>query len=126
MASERCQSGDDVQRVTALGVAGGQLLVQGVHALFGQHAGSILVGQAMPPTLSETVVNNFYGEQSRAPASTDVAHAAAASGDAAAQDTRDDRTVADGDWSQEVSDQDVDVTDTASDDSFDGDDTDLT
>ena len=111
---------------TALGVAGGQLLFQGVHALFGQHAGSILAGQSMPPTLSETVVNNFYGDQSRSPASTDVAHAAASSGDAAAQDTRDDRTVAEGDWGQEVSDQDVDVADTASDDSFDGDDTDLT
>ena len=111
---------------TALGVAGGQLLFQGVQSMFGQHAGSILAGQSMPPTLSETVVNNFYGEQSRAPASTDVAHAAAASGDAAAQDTRDDRTVADGDWGQDVSDQDVDVADTASDDSVDGDDTDLT
>jgi hypothetical protein len=111
---------------TALGVAGGQLLFQGVHALFGQHAGSILAGQSMQPTLSETVVNNFYGIQSSAPASTDVAHAEASSGDATAQDTRDDRTVAEGDWGQEVSDQDVDVADTASDDSFDGDDTELT
>jgi hypothetical protein len=111
---------------TALGVAGGQLLFQGVHALFAQHAGSILAGQSMQPTLSETVVNNFYGDQSSSPASTDVAHAEASSGNAAAQDTRDDRTVADGDWGQDVSDQDVDVADTASDDSVDGDDTDLT
>jgi len=111
---------------TALGVVGGQLLFQGVHAMFGQHAGSILAGQSIQPTLSETVVNNFYGEQSRSPAATDVANAAASSGDAAAQDTRDDRTVTDGDWGQEVSDQDVDVADPASDDSFDGDDPDLT
>jgi len=111
---------------TALGVTGGQLLFQGIQSMFGQHAGSILAGQSMPPTLSETVVNNFYGEQSSSPASTDFANAEASSGDAAAHDTRDDLTVADGDWGQEVSDQDVDVADTASDDSFDGDDTDLT
>ena len=111
---------------TALGVAGGQLLVQGVHGLFGQHAESILAGQALPPTLSETVVNNLYGAQSRAPASADVARAEALSGDAAAQDTRDALPVAEGAWGQEVRDQDVDVADTASDDSVDEDDTDLT
>src|SRR5690349_21756406 len=48
---------------TALGVVGGQLLFQGIQSMFGQHAGSILSGQSMQPPLSETVVNNFYGDQ---------------------------------------------------------------
>ena len=111
---------------TALGVTGGQLLFQGIQSMFGQHAGSILSGQSMQPALSETVVNNFYGDQASSPASTDFANAEASSGDSAAQDTRDDRTVAHDDWGQDVSDQDLDVADTSFDDSFDGDDTDLT
>jgi hypothetical protein len=110
---------------TALGVAGGQLLFQGIQSMFGQHAGSILAGQSMQPTLSETVVNNFYGDQASSPASTDFANAEASPDDSAAQDTRDDLTVADDDSGQDVSEQDFDVADTASDDSFDGDDTDL-
>ena len=111
---------------TALGVVGGQLLFQGIQSMFGQHAGSILAGQSMQPALSETVVNNFYGDQASSPASTDFANAEASSGDSAAQDTRDDLTVAHDDWGQDVSDQDLDVADTSFDDSFDGDDTDLT
>ena len=111
---------------TAVGVAGGQLLFQGIESMFGQHAGSILSGQTMQPTLSETVVNNFYGDQTSSPASTDFANAEASSGDSAAQDTRDDLTVADDDLDWDVSDQDLDVADTAFDDSFDGSDTDLT
>ena len=111
---------------TALGVVGGQLLFQGIQSMFGQHAGSILSGQSMQPALSETVVNNFYGDQASSPASTDFANAEASSGDSAAQDTRDDPTVADDDSGQDVSDQDFDVDDTASDNGFDGSDTDLT
>ena len=111
---------------TALGVTGGQLLFQGIQSMFGQHAGSILSGQSMQPALSETVVNNFYGDQASSPASTDFANAEASSGDSAVQDTRDDRTVAHDDWGQDVSDQDLDVADTSFDDSFDGDDSDLT
>jgi len=111
---------------TALGVVGGQLLFQGIQSMFGQHAGSILSGQSMQPTLSETVVNNFYGDQASSPASTDFANAEASSGDSAAQDTRDDLAVAHDNWGQDVSDQDLDVADTSFDDSFDGDDTDLT
>jgi len=111
---------------TALGVVGGQLLFQGIQSMFGQHAGSILSGQSMQPALSETVVNNFYGDQASSPASTDFANAEASSGDSAAQDTRDDLTVAHDDWGQDVSDQDLAVADTSFDDSFDGDDTDLT
>jgi uncharacterized protein len=111
---------------TALGVTGGQLLFQGIQSMFGQHAGSILAGQSMQPALSETVVNNFYGDQAISPASTDFANAEASSGDSAAQDTCDDLTVADDDLGWDVSDQDFDVADTASDDSFDGSDPDLT
>src|SRR3989440_9840967 len=111
---------------TALGVAGGQLLFGGIESMFGQHAGSILSGQSMQPALSETVVENVYGDQASPPASTDFANAEASSGDSAAQDTRDDLTVAHDDWGQDVSDQDLDVADTSFDDSFNGDDTDLT
>jgi hypothetical protein len=42
---------------------GGQLLFQGIQSMFGQHAGSILSGHSMRPPRSETVVNNFYGDQ---------------------------------------------------------------
>jgi uncharacterized protein len=111
---------------TALGVAGGQLLFQGIESMFGQHAGSILSGQSMQPTLSETVVNNYYGDQASSPTSTDFANAEASSGDSDAQDTRDDLTAADDDSDRDVSEQDFDDADTASDDSFDGDETDLT
>jgi hypothetical protein len=111
---------------TALGVAGGQMLFQGIQSMFGEHAASVLSGQSMQPTLSETVVNNFYGDQASSPASTDFANAEASSDDSAAQDMRDDLTAADDDSGRDVSDQDFDVDDTASDDSFDGDDTDLT
>jgi uncharacterized protein len=48
---------------TALGVVGGQMLFQGIESMFGQHAGSILSGQSIQPALSETVVNNLYGDQ---------------------------------------------------------------
>jgi len=111
---------------TALGVTGGQLLFQGIESIFGQHAGSILSGQSLQPALSETVVNNFYGDPANSPASTDVADVEASSDDSAAQDTRDDLTGADDDSDQDGSAQDFDVDDTASDDSFDGNDTDLT
>jgi hypothetical protein len=47
---------------TALGVAGGQLLFQGVESMFGQHAGSMLAGQPLQPSLTENVVNNFYSD----------------------------------------------------------------
>jgi len=111
---------------TALGVAGGQLLFQGIQSMFGQHAGSLLSGQSMQPALSETVVNNIYGDQASSPALTDFANAEASPEDSTAQDTRDDQTIADDDSGQDVNDQDFDVDDTDSDDSFDGSDTDLT
>jgi hypothetical protein len=71
---------------TALGVVGGQMLFQGIESMFGQHAGSILSGQSIQPALSETVVNNFYGDQ---PSSAEP------SSDADAQDAEEDPSVAD-------------------------------
>jgi hypothetical protein len=101
---------------TAVGVVGGQLLFQGIQSMFGQHAGNILSGHSMKPPLSETVVNNFYGDQ---PSSED---AQAAADDSDAHDTSDDPTPVDDDSDDDVSDQDLE----AEDDSFDGGDTDLT
>jgi hypothetical protein len=46
---------------TAAGIAGGALLFEGIQSLFGQHAGGILSNASMQPGLSETVVNNYYG-----------------------------------------------------------------
>jgi len=78
------------------------MLFQGIESMFGQHAGSILSGQSIQPALSETVVNNFYGDQ---PSSAEP------SSDADAQDAEEDPSVADDDLEQ--------------DDSFDDGDTDL-
>jgi len=49
---------------TAAGVAGGALLFQGISSLFGHSYASGLggMGGGMPGGLSETVVNNYYGE----------------------------------------------------------------
>ena len=87
---------------TALGVVGGQMLFQGIESMFGQHAGGLLSGQSIQPALSETVVNNFYGDQ---PGSAEP------SSDADAPDAEDDPSVGDDDLEQ--------------DDSFDDGDTDL-
>lgn len=46
---------------TAAGIAGGALLFEGIQSMFGQHAGGILSNASMQPGLSETVVNNYYG-----------------------------------------------------------------
>ncbi|HUC69201.1 MAG TPA: DUF2076 domain-containing protein [Stellaceae bacterium] len=48
---------------TAAGVAGGALLFQGIESLFGPHyGGGFLGGTPMQPGLSETVINNYYGD----------------------------------------------------------------
>jgi len=88
---------------TALGVVGGQMLFQGIESMFGQHTGSLLSGQSIQPALSETVVNNFYGDQ---PSSAEPS-----SDDSDGQDAEEDPSVADDDLEQ--------------DDSFDDGDTDL-
>jgi len=49
--------------MTAAGVAGGALLFQGIQSLFGPHYGNVLAGMPMQPGLSETVTNNYYGDQ---------------------------------------------------------------
>jgi hypothetical protein len=47
---------------TALGVVGGELLFQGVHSMFGGHFGMGGFGMPIQPSLSETVINNYYDE----------------------------------------------------------------
>jgi uncharacterized protein len=48
---------------TAAGIAGGALLFQGIESLFGPHyGGGFLGGTPMQPGLSETVINNYYGD----------------------------------------------------------------
>ena len=49
--------------MTAAGVAGGALLFQGIQSLFGPHYGNVLAGMPMQPGISETVINNYYGDQ---------------------------------------------------------------
>jgi len=85
---------------TALGVVGGQMLFQGIESMFGQHAGSILSGQSIQPALSETVVNNFYGDQpgSGEPSSDDdEAHDAEEDPGVAADDLEQDDSFDDSD-----------------------------
>ena len=49
---------------TAAGIAGGALLFQGIESLFGPHYGAGFLGAtAGQPGLSETVINNYYGDQ---------------------------------------------------------------
>jgi hypothetical protein len=46
---------------TAVGVAGGALLVEGVRSMFGRETGGILGGIGQTPSISETVIENKYG-----------------------------------------------------------------
>ena len=56
---------------TAAGIAGGALLFNGISSLFGPHYGNLFGGMTPQPGLSETVVNNYYGDQGQqAPADT--------------------------------------------------------
>jgi uncharacterized protein len=57
--------------MTAAGIAGGALLFEGIQSMFGPHlGGGFLAGASAQPGISETVVNNYYGDQS---ASADTA-----------------------------------------------------
>jgi uncharacterized protein len=57
---------------TAAGIAGGALLFEGISSLFGPHYGSgFLGGMPMQPGLSETVINNYYGDPGTAGAADD-------------------------------------------------------
>jgi len=53
---------------TAAGVAGGALLFEGIRSMFGHHdAESILGGVAPQPAITETVINNYYGDDPDGP-----------------------------------------------------------
>ena len=55
---------------TAAGIAGGALLFQGIQSLFGaSHMGGIMGGMPMQPGISETVINNNYGDEPRSASS---------------------------------------------------------
>jgi hypothetical protein len=58
--------------MTAAGVAGGALLFEGIQSMFG-HGSNVLGGMAMQPGLSETITNNYYGDQSGAGADSQQA-----------------------------------------------------
>ena len=60
---------------TALGVVGGQFLFQGIQSMFGSHAGGMLADQPLQPSLTENVVNNFYGDANRDAAGQNAAQA---------------------------------------------------
>jgi uncharacterized protein len=94
---------------TALGVAGGQLLFQGIESLFGHPAGAVFAGQPQPPAISETVTNNYYGGDGRSAAD-------GASGDS---------TLDNDDASHDANDTGLDDSDTAWNNGFGSDDTDL-
>jgi len=50
---------------TAAGIAGGALLFQGISSLFAPHYGNLFGGMMPQPGLGETVVNNYYGDQTQ-------------------------------------------------------------
>jgi uncharacterized protein len=79
---------------TAAGIAGGALLFSGISSLFGPHYGNLFGGMTPQPGLGETVVNNYYGDQSpQAPADSgtdDQGLAQADDQDAGGQDFSDD------------------------------------
>jgi hypothetical protein len=57
---------------TAAGIAGGALLFEGIQSMFGHHAGGILGNAAAQPGLSETVVNNYYGNDAASGGTPDL------------------------------------------------------
>ena len=48
---------------TAAGVAGGALLFEGIQSMLGHHADGILGGIPQQPAITETVINNYYGDE---------------------------------------------------------------
>ncbi|HUK57732.1 MAG TPA: DUF2076 domain-containing protein [Stellaceae bacterium] len=52
---------------TAAGIAGGALLFNGISSLFGPHYGNLFGGMTPQPGIGETVINNYYGDQSGDP-----------------------------------------------------------
>jgi uncharacterized protein len=89
---------------TAAGIAGGALLFQGIESLLGPHwGGGAVAGTTAQPGLSETVVNNYYGDQSATSSATEA--------DAGSDQDQD-----------YASDQDLSNVDVAADEDFGGDD----
>jgi len=82
---------------TAAGIAGGALLFEGIQSLFGGHAGGgFLTGAASQPGLSETVINNYYGDGAAPDNRLDTAdNDADQNADFAADPNADDTDVAD-------------------------------
>ena len=101
---------------TALGVAGGQLLFQGIESLFGHPAGAVFAGQPLQPAISETVTNNYYGDDDGRSA------ADAASGNGTLDN---DKLARDNDASHDANDTGLADSDTAWNNGFGSDDTDL-
>jgi uncharacterized protein len=52
---------------TAAGIAGGALLFNGISSLFAPHYGNLFGGMMPQPGIGETVINNYYGDQSGDP-----------------------------------------------------------
>jgi uncharacterized protein len=100
---------------TALGVAGGQLLFQGIESMFGHPAGAVFADQPLQPAISETVTNNYYGDDRQSAAD-------GASGDSTLDN---DNLARDDDGSHDANDMGLDDSDTAWNDGFGSDDTDL-
>ena len=81
---------------TAAGIAGGALLFEGISSLFGPHYGSgFLGGMPAQPGLSETVINNYYGDPGAGAASDPRTEAADAAVDPGQDDPGQDFANAD-------------------------------
>jgi len=90
---------------TAAGIAGGALLFQGIQSLFGPHYGNFLGGMPMQPGISETVINNYYGDQGADPGTRQADYLQAdvdSQIDPAGQDFADDQDVGGDDGSFDV------------------------
>jgi hypothetical protein len=106
---------------TAAGIAGGALLFQGIESMFGSHAGGILGGVPQQAGLSETVINNYYGNDSGTGqnAGLDSSGAPSSGSDLQYASDQDPSVPPDSDYASDPG------TDFASDGSFGGDDSDL-
>jgi uncharacterized protein len=71
---------------TAAGVAGGALLFQGIESLFGMGHGGLGGLGGATPGLTETVVNNYYGDATPGADGTDLRDADAVPADQGVQD----------------------------------------
>jgi uncharacterized protein len=105
---------------TAAGVAGGALLFEGIRSMFGGHAG--LGSMAAAPGISETVINNYYGNEPGAPEGVQHAGWTPAGSDVPPDGDAPDPSLQYAADEGGAYDTDADI---ASDDDFGGDDSDL-